>query len=238
MQARVFGGQGYTLSHYSEVSMSAPESVPLPRTNAGETADISVNLIAPGAVGTHRSNFVIKNPAGLIMQVDNDSRLWLIINVISVTSTDAGTGDGSGDANINCVTATDAPRTDQILSAINSFRTQNNLAKYTVNAQLALAAQAHANDMACNQLSKHEGSDGSTPQTRVAAAGYAGTDVTENVYGSDPPLNPDQVVNWWKIDPANPNHSKNLNSTQYTEIGIGYASFNNYGAYVAVFATP
>ena len=100
------------------------------------------------------------------------------------------------------------------------------------------AAQAHANDMACNQLFYHNGSDGSTPETRVAASGYVASKVTENVYGSYPPLTPDGAVNWWKTDKTDPNHNKNLISTDYTEIGVGYAFYNNYGYYVVDFATP
>jgi len=36
---------GYTLEHYSENAMSAPASVPLPVTNPGENADISIDLV-------------------------------------------------------------------------------------------------------------------------------------------------------------------------------------------------
>jgi uncharacterized protein YkwD len=182
------------------------------------------------------------------MQVDNDSRLWVIINVASgPTSTPAataGSGGGTatpgGSASISaaCALTTDAPRTQQVFTAINTYRSQNSLVAYTLNPQLAQAAQRHANDMACNNLFAHNGSDGSTPQTRVAATGYAASVVTENVYGSYPPLTADQVVNWWKLDKTDINHNKNLISTQYTEIGIGYAFFNNFGYYAVVFATP
>lgn len=253
---------GYTLTHYSEEAMSAPASVPLPVTNPGQTADISVNLVAPSVAGTYQGNFVIKNPAGLIMQVDNDSRLWLIINVSSTptdTPTVAASGDGTGTATTvsgsgsatattsssssssgtaACALTTDAPRTEQVAAAINSYRAQNSLGAYTVNAQLGQAAQRHANDMACNSLFFHNGSDGSTPQTRVTATGYAASSVTENVYGSYPPLTPEQAVTWWKLDQTDINHNKNLISTKYTEIGVGYAFFNNFGYYVVVFATP
>jgi len=222
---------GYTVSHYSDTAMSAPASVPLPRTNPGETADISVDLVAPSVAGTYRGNYVIKNPADLIMQVDNDSRLWLIINVVGVASEE-------DNSSVACVPAADATRADQVAAAINAYRTQNSLAKFTVNEQLAQAAQAHANDMACNQLFDHDGSDGSTPQTRVAAAGYTAARVTENVYGSYPPLNPDQVVNWWKFDQAEANQNLNMISTQDTEFGVGYAFFNNYGYYVVNYAVP
>ncbi len=254
---------GYTLQHYSENAMSAPASVSLPVTNPGETADISVNLVAPSVQGTYRGNFVIKNPADLIMQVDEDSRLWLIINVSSAptgtptttTGTGAGGANGStsstpgtpsssrsssadGYANATCAFTTDAPRTDQVAAAINAYRAENSLSAYNVNAQLREAAQAHANDMACNQLFVHNGSDGSTPQTRVATSGYAASFVTENVYGSYPPLTADEFVTWWKNDKTDPNHNLNLISTQYNEIGVGYAFFDNFGYYVVVFATP
>jgi uncharacterized protein YkwD len=239
---------GYTLEHYSENAMSAPASVPLPVTNPGETADISVNLIAPSVAGTYRGNYVVKNPAGLIMQVDNDSRLWLIINVTSAPTNTAVPGDDSATAtssgsdsasgNAACAFTTDTARSGQMAAAINAYRSQNNLDAYTVNALLTQAAQAHANDMACNQLFVHSGSDGSTPQTRVAATGYAAAAVTENIYGSYPPLSPDQTVTWWKFDTTDPNHNKNMLSTQYTEFGVAYAFFNNYGYYVVVFATP
>lgn len=249
---------GYTLEHYSENAMSAPASVPLPVTNPGENADISVDLVAPSTAGTYRGNFVIKNPEGLIMQVDNDSRLWLIINVGSAptgTATGtAGAGSGGGNgatnstpesgpsvsgfANATCAFTTDTARTEQVAAAINAYRAENSLGAYNVNPQLSVAAQAHANDMSCNQLFFHNGSDGSTPQTRVAASGYVASKVTENVYGSYPPLSPSEAVTWWKLDKTDPNHNKNLISTQYTEIGVGYAFFNNFGYYVIVFATP
>ena len=107
-----------------------------------------------------------------------------------------------------------------------------------MNSLLVRAAQRHANDIACNNLFVHTGSDGSTPQSRVADTGYTGSSVTENVYGSYPPLNGQGVVNWWANDKTDPQHNKNLLSNTYTEIGVGYAFFDNFGYYVIVFATP
>jgi uncharacterized protein YkwD len=253
---------GYTLTHYSGETFSAPVSVPLSVTNPGQTTDISIDLVAPTAVGKYQGWFVIKNPEGLIMQIDNDSRLWLIINVTAsltgtptattaagssgVTSTAtvgtpgtpaSSTGTG-GFANVTCAFTTDDARVQQVVDAINAYRSQNNLVPYNVNPQLSQAAQAHANDMACNQLFSHNGSNGSTPETRIAASGYVYSFVSENVYGSYPPLTPDGVVTWWKTDKTDLNHNKNLISTDYTEIGVGYAFFNNYGYYVVDFATP
>ncbi|OQY32275.1 MAG: hypothetical protein B6I38_04850 [Anaerolineaceae bacterium 4572_5.1] len=233
--------EGYTISHYSEETLNALESVPLPRTNPGETADISMELTAPDTAGTHQGNFVIKNPEELIMQIDNDSRLWVIINVANTVASEPTTTSGGDEPDpdkADCSFILDPARTDEVLAAINAYRAENNLPAYTMSAQLAQAAQAHANDMACNQLFVHTGSDGSTPQTRVAAAGYTGSKVTENVYGSYPPLTPQEVKEWWRLDQTDPAHNKNLISTQYTEVGIGYAFFDNFGYYAVVFGMP
>lgn len=240
----------YVLTHYSEQRMGAPDSVPLEITYPGQTLDISVELTAPGSPGTYQGNFVIENPEGLIMQVDEDSRLWLIISVTNTAAPTATTTTNSsptstgnntsvpGSGTTTCSYATDRTKLTEAINALNAYRTKNGLPAYTVNSLLARAAQRHANDMACNNLFVHTGSDGSTPQSRVAATGYTGTSVTENVYGSYPPLNGQEVVSWWANDKTDPQHNKNLLSNTYTEIGVGYAFFDNFGYYVIVFATP
>src|SRR6266540_2940214 len=76
----------YTLTYYSDERLGAPPSVPLALTYPGQNADISVDLVAPNSNGNHRGNFVIKNPAGLIMKIGDDSRLWVIINVTVTTA--------------------------------------------------------------------------------------------------------------------------------------------------------
>ncbi len=248
---------GYKLTYYSEEQMGAPDAVPLQPTNPGDALDISVELTAPTKVGAHRGNFVIKNPAGLIIKVDNDSRLWVLINSVSEapmgTQTSAGpvptntpvavnttpaTPAGTGFANVTCAYTSDTGRAAQVIQTVNAYRAEKNLPAYKVNDQLNKAAQAHANDMACNQLFGHAGSNGSNPQTRVTASGYSASAVTENVYGSYPPLTGEQVVMWWQTDQTDINHNKNLLSSTYTDIGVAYAFFDNFGYYVIVFAAP
>jgi uncharacterized protein YkwD len=92
--------------------------------------------------------------------------------------------------------------------------------------------------MACNNLFYHVGSNGSTPQSRVAATGYVASSITENVYGSYPPLTGQGAISWWATDQSDPTHNANLISEKYKEIGVGYAYFNNYGYYVVDFAVP
>jgi uncharacterized protein YkwD len=245
----------YTLTYYSDERMSAPASVPLTITYPGQTLDISVPLTAPNVLGTHRGNFVIKNAEGLIMKIGGDSRLWLIINVKSliaatVVSTSAAGGQtpsipaatvsssGTGFANVSCAYTLDQTKVNEVITAVNAYRATLSLPAYTTNPQLSFAAQAHANDMACNNLFVHTGSNGSTIQSRVEASGYVAASVSENVYGSYPPLTGQGVVNWWKTDKTDPRHNLNLVSDKFINIGVGYAFFNNYGYYVIVFATP
>jgi uncharacterized protein YkwD len=251
-------GPDYRLVHYSDQQMSAPDSVPLGVTHPGENLDISVDLIAPNTTGTHRANFVIENPAGLIMNVGDDSRLWVIINVTvtsavtatgaatsapaagSVTATGAppATASGSGSTTGTCSFSIDRTKLMETIEAVNAYRAQNGRPAYTVNPKLAQAAQRHATDMACNKLSGHDGSDDSTPQSRVADTGYIASSVAENVNSNNPPFNGQQVVNRWITDQTDAQNSENLLSTTFTEIGVGYAFFDNSGYYVIVFAEP
>ncbi|HSK66613.1 MAG TPA: CAP domain-containing protein [Anaerolineales bacterium] len=242
----------YTLTHYSDEAMGAPPSVPLPLTYPGQTAEISVDLVAPNATGTRRGNFVIKNPAGLIMQINDDSRLWLIINVTADPATatppptTSGTaapgataaGSGTGLLTSTCAFSSEPENITDTLEAINKYRADNGLPPYRINSQLARAAQSHANDMACNSLFGHTGSNGSTVQSRVTASGYVYSFTSENVYGSYPPLTGQGVVNWWINDKTDLRHGRNLVSDTFTEVGIGYSFFDNFGYYVLVFGTP
>ena len=259
----------YTVTHYSDETLAAPDSVPLPITYPGQTADISIDLTAPNSTGTHRGNYVIKNPAGLIMSIGDDSRLWVVINVSvisaatsastaatvsatmtaapavsSVTATSAGptvaatTASGSSSATANCSFTIDRTKLMQAIEAINDYRAENSRPAYVINARLAQAAQKHANDMACNNLSVHDGSDGSTPQSRVEATGYTASSVSENINRNNPPLNGQAVVNSWVNDTTDTQNGRNLLSNVFTEIGVGYSFFNNTGSYVVVFAQP
>jgi uncharacterized protein YkwD len=252
-------GPDYSLIHYSEERMGAPAVVPLGVTYPGQTYDISVSLTAPNAIGSHRANFVINNPKGLIIKINDDSRLWLIIQVknpgaatlppttnaptvtqgaaVQPTNTTAASG-GTGLVNATCSFSIDQSKMLQVINAINTYRTQNGLPAYNVNPQLAKAAQSHAADMACNNLTGHTGSNQSKVESRVAASGYVSSFRTENIYFANPPGTGQDAVNWWINDQTDTRHRLNLVSDTYIDIGVGYASFNNSGYYVVVFATP
>lgn len=261
-------GPTYTLVYYSGERMGAPVAVPLGVTYPGQNLDISIDLKAPNSTGTYQGNFVIKNPKGLIMSIGVDSRLWAIINVTvttSITATATATAlsnaavgsptitstGGSATAVVttvatsgviittgSCLFSINLTKLTALIEALNTYRAQKGLPAYTVNAQLAQAAQRQANDAACHKLYVHTGTDGSTPKTRVADTGYIAKSVSENINGNYPPLDAQGALNWWINDKTDLRHSQNLVSTTFKEIGVGYSFFDNYGFYVIVFAQP
>ena len=231
--------------------MDAPDSMQLPgETSPGASLDISVSLVAPTAGGIYRTDFVIQNPTGKVMPIDKETNLWVIVQVknASPATPVAGGGatptggatpvGGGGFVDVTCAYTVSAVNTSAVVTAINSYRTSNGLPTYTVNPLLTNAAQAHSADMACNNLFTHTGSDGSTPASRVASSGYSASSVSENVFGRYPSPSGQEAVTWWATDQTDPRHNENLVSTKFTEIGVGYSFFNNYGYYVVVFASP
>jgi len=250
----------YTLVFYDGDQMSAPNSTPLAVTRPGDTLDVAVDMVAPQKDQISRADFQIHPPSGEAMPIDKNTLLWVVITVGSSAagSTGGGSGTGTGTTPGNgtvsapgtgsptgpglvtstCKFSIDQTRVNQTVDAINAYRAQSGLPAYVVNPDLVTAAQAHSADIACNNLFGHTGSNGSTPVSRVASTGYAVSVVTENVYGSYPPLTPAGAVSWWATDQTDPRHNQNLVSTIYTQVGVGYAFFNNFGYYVVDFAAP
>ncbi len=246
----------YTLVFYDGDQMGAPSPMPLNVTKPGDTLDIAVDMVAPMKDQISRADFQIHTPSGQSMPIDKDTLLWVIITVGNYTASGSGSGTNSGSGTgtpsgsatgsangpglvtSTCNFSIDQTRVNQTVDAINAYRAQTNLPPYAIDPDLVTAAQAHAADIACHNLFGHTGSNGSTPASRVAATGYVASAVTENVYGSYPPLTPAGAVSWWATDQTDPRHNQNLVSTQYTQIGVGYAFFNNFGYYVVVFAAP
>ena len=247
---------GYTVAHYSEFNFGAETGDPLPLTAPGQTADVSVDLEVPNLEGLYRGNFVIHNPDGLPIELEGDSRLWVVFIAVNdgaaqtaPTAEPTATSEGEASAetgtpteapaqNAACAYTPDSARVQTLLTEINAYRAESGLPAYTLNEQLVQAAQTHAADMACNRLFVHTGSDGSTAETRVAAAGYTGSVISENVYGSYPAFTPQEVTDWWRQDQTDPTHNQNLLSSTYTEVGIGYAFFDDFGFYTVVFGAP
>lgn len=99
------------------------------------------------------------------------------------------------------------------------------------DANLALAAQAHAVDMAQNNFFSHTGSDGSSFSQRVGRTDYSGFPIGENIAGGGSEAA--GVVQRW-ID--SDGHCRNLMNPQATKLGVGYVQGGEYGTlWVQVF---
>jgi hypothetical protein len=118
----------------------------------------------------------------------------------------------------------------ELLSRINALRTQNGLLPLALSEALNTAAQRHSDDMATTGNVSHTGSDGSTSEARIQAAGYGHwRDFFiwgENIYGGQIAQLDDAWNFWINSTP----HRNNLLNTRYREIGIGVTT-NGNGTY-------
>lgn len=117
---------------------------------------------------------------------------------------------------------------EQVLQATNTLRGQAGCGALHLAPALAQAAQSHSVDMAQHNYISHTGLDGSTPEQRAKATGYAGLAGWENVAaGYETPA---AVVAGWA---SSPGHRANMLDCQLTEIGIGMAEnhASDYGFY-------
>ncbi len=116
-----------------------------------------------------------------------------------------------------------------VLGRVNALRRQGGLAPLELNDQLTAPAQRHSQDMANTGSVSHTGSDGSTPDQRIIAAGYgpAPSAWGENIYGGGIAT----VDDAWRFWTTSPIHRNNLLKERYREIGIGVATSVNGGTY-------
>lgn len=97
------------------------------------------------------------------------------------------------------------------------------------NADLAQAAQRHAEDMSANRWFEHTGTDGSTVANRVSDTGYNWSAVGENIaYGYK---SIEKVIDGWQKSEG---HCRNIMKAAYVEVGV--ARIGNYWA--QTFAKP
>jgi uncharacterized protein YkwD len=115
---------------------------------------------------------------------------------------------------------TQAPPTEfsaQVVNLVNEYRQKNGLGRLRANPQITSAALAYAKNMAENDFFAHAGKDGSTPQSRLKAAGYAACFDGENISAGQ--TSAIDAVNAWKNSES---HNKILLAPDATEIGVGY----------------
>ena len=134
------------------------------------------------------------------------------------------------------VTPTGAPvitMASDLLQRLNALRIQNGLQPVSLNSALTAAAQRHSQDMAKTGNISHTGSDGTTPEQRMRAAGYAGGTGEEALYGGRATV--DDAWYFWTNDRA---HANTLLKPEYTVVGIAVVNVADRYYYTMDFGKP
>lgn len=221
--------RGYSIAFVSGDRMGAPDSAPVPDTAAKSTVEVSIDLTAPASDGIYTGFFELRNAAGKPLAIGTEKTFWVKITVghaslptlappTSAVPTITGTLTTQKPP-LGCVFVTSGSYPGEIVQLINQARAGAGLPALTVNAQLAAAAQAHSVDMACHSLLSHTGSNGSSIEQRIAAAGYPATYSEEMIYGGSGAY-PKDAFNWWMNDPS---HHAVIFDTNVHDVGAGFA---------------
>lgn len=122
-----------------------------------------------------------------------------------------------------------------LLGRINNLRASKGLPAYTLNGALSSAAQSQAQWLVENGCAiAHVHPDGSSPRSRALAAGYATSDVSENIYCGGIARLDDAWIFW--LNSAI--HYAGLVNIRYSEVGIGIAHGANSSGFALVFGNP
>ena len=212
---------GYTVAFVSGDKMEAPDSVPVPETEAKSTVEVSVDLVAPAENGQYTGNFELRDAEGETIPLGTEPTFWVRINVgeeLPGTTAEQTAG--------NCTYTENPEYVQTLVDLVNKAREEVGRQPLKVNEQLTKAARAHSLDMACSDFMKHSGSDGSWTGDRVTEAGY-----TKPYYLELLAIGlPQDAMNQWRIEKKD--WDLVLNS-RVTEIGVGYvfSKFSSYGGY-------
>lgn len=117
-------------------------------------------------------------------------------------------------ANLNLVRAA-------TLCLVNAERSARGLAPLADNAQLAAAAQRHADDMVARRYFSHTSADGRTFDQRIRTAGYGGGTLAENIaWGGGSLGTPRRIVTGWMNSAG---HRANILNAAFRDSGVGVA---------------
>jgi uncharacterized protein YkwD len=121
----------------------------------------------------------------------------------------SGTSGGSGGSDSSEPEA-------QVLSLVNKERAAAGCSPLTANAKLTQAADDYSDVMARSGVMSHTGPDGSTMTSRVEAAGYVWSTLSENIARGQ--ADAASVMNSWMNSPG---HRANILNCSFKELGVG-----------------
>jgi uncharacterized protein YkwD len=154
----------------------------------------------------------------------------------TITVTDAEGVSASLNVGLTIVNAPQLGLEQRLVDLVNSERQQVGCAPLAIDPLLTQAALAHTQDMATHNFMSHTGSDGSQPDGRIAATGYAARSYGENVAAGQ--TTAEEVMASWMNSEG---HRANILDCAFVHIGVAhdYNANSDYGHYwTQVFAAP
>ncbi len=165
--------------------------------------------------------------------------LWSLV-LIGLAATGCGSGSaGSSEQSIPKVRP--SPKVSNSCAPLSGFFSEllnlTNRARAEVNAeplrfslQLGQSAQAYAEDLATQNFFSHDGKDGSTVESRIAATGYDFENAGENL-AAGRNYTAQNVFDAWMN--SREGHRENMLSKSFTEVGFGLfkkenSTYNRY----------
>jgi uncharacterized protein YkwD len=218
--------KGYTVAFVSGERMEAPDSVPVPETEANATVDVSIDLVAPAMDGAYTGNFELRNAADESLPVGTETIFWVKI-VVGEAGDPLGVKQRIGD----CAYEENPEFVQAMIDLVNQTRAEMGRKALNVNEELTTAAQAHSLDMACSSTKflLHSGSDGLHTGERLTKVGYTKSYYFE-LLGVG--LAQDAMNEWRRHEDTWPA----VTDVYVTEIGVGYvfSKQSRYGGYWTV----
>ncbi|MFD0153336.1 CAP domain-containing protein [Streptomyces sp. NPDC055721] len=159
----------------------------------------------------------------------NQGQLWQLAPAGS-----AGGGQGGGSQPQPQPQPAPAGVHGEMLAMVNEERRRAGVPAMRLDDRLSSAAQRHADDMARNDLTQHNGTDGSDFSRRISDAGFPGnTARAENVTPSN---SVPEAMRMWMNSPG---HRSNILNGAYRNLGVGYAprQRGNWGRFVQTFGS-
>ncbi|MFE1551214.1 CAP domain-containing protein [Streptomyces sp. NPDC058718] len=159
----------------------------------------------------------------------NQGQLWQLAPVGST-----GGGQGGGSQPQPQPQPAPAGVHGEMLAMVNEERRRAGVPAMRLDDRLSAAAQRHADDMARNDLTQHNGTDGSDFSRRISDAGFPGnTARAENVTPSN---SVPEAMRMWMNSPG---HRSNILNGAYRNLGVGYAprQRGNWGRFVQTFGS-
>jgi uncharacterized protein YkwD len=162
-----------------------------------------------------------------------------LATAVFATSSAARGGRSQGGPSYSCRGAHVAPAEatlhflrSSVLCLVNRVRRHYELPPLRFNDDLRRSATDHSDDMVRNGYFSHFGSDGSTPEGRIARSGYlagaSGYFVGEDIAGGEglPYGSPLAIFRSWMHSPP---HRANILDRRFSEDGVGVARGFPYG---------